>query len=205
MHFCCLFNILNVSFLRGTRRAAPPRRTPAPVPPTFPGLLAPLDPLYDLIILPTFARNQLVSGFIIIYPSPQGKPGPRGEKGEKGDPGEKVNDYLAVSRFAVKQRLHVAALWLREKEVLQESQDKKEVLALWAARDPEGWPRRARGCAFAPFTRSAKQCGICSCFDSTCCLALLLRVRLVPEERREIQDDLENRWVAQTFFFCLGN
>lgn len=38
----------------------------------------------------------------------------------------------------VNQRLHVALLWLREKEVLQESQDKKGVLALWAARDPEG-------------------------------------------------------------------
>lgn len=52
MHFCPLFNILNMIFLfflRGTRRAAPPRRTPAPVPPTFPGLPAQLDPQYDLI------------------------------------------------------------------------------------------------------------------------------------------------------------
>lgn len=39
-------------YLRGTRRAAPPRRTPAPVPLTFPGLPAPLDPQYDLPILP---------------------------------------------------------------------------------------------------------------------------------------------------------
>lgn len=75
---------------------------------------------------------------MLIYLPPQGKPGPRGEKGEKGDPGEKVNNHLAVSRLVVNQYLHVAPLWLREKEVLQESQDKKEDLAHWAAQDPEG-------------------------------------------------------------------